>query len=62
MLHNWKATTHHELSSFLIVYLLMLLSVLILVHVLQPEREGAGSSSRSPVHKERQSAGPALRA
>jgi hypothetical protein len=42
------------LSWFLISYLLMLFSVLILVHGLQPEGERPGSSSRSPVHQERQ--------
>ena len=46
----------HELSRFLIAYLMMILGVLMLVHVLQPEREGPGSSSRSPVHQERQKA------
>jgi hypothetical protein len=46
----------HGLSRFLTVYLLALLSVLLLVHVLQPEREGPGSSSRSPIHQERQKA------
>jgi hypothetical protein len=54
MLHNWKTTTHHELSRFLISYLLALLGILLLVHVLQPEREGSATSSRSPVHQERQ--------
>lgn len=43
-----------ELSWFLVAYLMTLLSVLLLVHVLQPEREGPGSSSRSPIHQERQ--------
>jgi hypothetical protein len=43
-----------ELSWFLIAYLTLLLGVLMLVHVLQPERDGPGSSSRSPVHQERQ--------
>jgi hypothetical protein len=42
------------LSWFLISYLLMLFSVLILVHGLQPEGDRSGSSSRSPVHQERQ--------
>ena len=42
------------LSWFLISYLLMLFSVLILVHGLQPKGERPGSSSRSPVHQERQ--------
>jgi hypothetical protein len=56
MRHPWKSDPQHELSWFLIAYLSMLLSVLMLVHLLQPEREGPGSSSRSPVHQERQSA------
>jgi hypothetical protein len=44
------------LSWFLISYLLLLFSVLLAMHALQPEREGPGSSSRSPVHQERQKA------
>jgi hypothetical protein len=43
------------LSRFLIAYLTLILGVLMLVHVLQPVRDGAGSSSRSPVHQDRQS-------
>jgi len=50
---GWKPNPESELSWFLIVYLLTLLSVLLLVHLLQPEREGSGSSSRSPVHQDR---------
>jgi hypothetical protein len=45
------------LSRFLVAYLLMLLSGLMLVHVLQPERQEMGSSSRSPTHQARQHAG-----
>jgi hypothetical protein len=50
------SNTHvgHELSRFLVAYLLTFLSVLILVHVLQPAREGPATSSRSPLHRERQ--------
>jgi hypothetical protein len=44
----------HELSRFLVAYLLTLVSVLVLVHVLQPAREATVSPSRSPVHQERQ--------
>jgi hypothetical protein len=53
---RWHTGTHvgHELSRFLIAYLAMFLSVLILVHALQPAREGAASSSRSPLHREQQ--------
>ena len=54
MQKHLTAHVGHGLSRFLIAYLLALLSVLMLVHALQPEREGAGSSSRSPVHQERQ--------
>ena len=56
MRQHWKPDLQHELSSFLIVYLLVLLSVLMLVHASQPERVGSGTSSRSPVHQERQQA------
>ncbi len=50
------SSTHigHELSRFLVAYLLMLGTVLVLVHVLQPVREATVSPSRSPVHQERQ--------
>lgn len=50
------APVGHELSRFLIVYLLMLLGVLMLMHILQPAG-GSGSSSRSPVQQARQTAG-----
>jgi hypothetical protein len=46
----------HKLSRFLLAYLALLLSALMLAHVLQPEREGTDSSSRSPVHQGRQKA------
>ena len=51
-------STHigHELSRFLVAYLLTLVTVLVLVHVLQPVREAAFSPPRSPVHQERQKA------
>jgi hypothetical protein len=52
----WRPGPEGDLSWFLIAYLLMLLGVLLLVHVLQPEREGSVSSSRSPIHQERQQA------
>ena len=54
ILQRWKPDPENELSWFLIVYLLTLLGVLLLVHLLQPEREGPGSSSRSPIHQDRQ--------
>ena len=56
MRQRWQRTSEGELSWFLIVYLLTLLSVLLLVHVLQPEREASGTSSRSPVHQDRHKA------
>ena len=56
MRRHWKSDLQHELSWFLIAYLLMLLGILMLVHLLQPERSGPGSSSRSPAHQERQGA------
>ena len=56
----------HALSRFLVAYLTLILGVLMLMHVLQPARDGAASSSRSPVHQDRQStteqAAAALRA
>jgi hypothetical protein len=51
------APVGNELSRFLIVYLLMLLGILMLMHILQPAGHVSGSSSRSPVQQERQSAG-----
>jgi hypothetical protein len=42
------------LSWFLVAYLTMLLGILLGVHALQPAWGGAGTSSRSPVHQERQ--------
>jgi len=54
MWQRWKPSPEGELSFFLIAYLLGLLGVLLLVHLLQPEREGSGSSSKSPVHQDRQ--------
>jgi len=53
---RWKLAPENELSLFIIIYVLTLLSLLLLVHFLQPEREGTGSSSRSPIHQERQRA------
>lgn len=54
ILQRWKPDPENELSWFLIVYLLTLLGLLLLVHLLQPEREGSGGSSRSPIHQDRQ--------
>jgi len=53
---RWKPNPESELSAFLIVYLLTLLGALLLVHLLQPARETSDSSSKSPVHQERQKA------
>jgi hypothetical protein len=44
------------LSWFLISYLLLLFSVLLALHELQPAWEGPASSSRSPIHQEQQKA------
>jgi hypothetical protein len=41
-----------DVSLVGIVYVLGLVAVLLLIHLLQPEREGAGSSSQSPIHRE----------
>jgi hypothetical protein len=54
---HWQPGPEGGLSRFLIPYLLMLLSLLLAVHLLQPQRDGPGSSSRSPAHQERQKAG-----
>jgi hypothetical protein len=51
---RWRPNPEGELSFFLIAYLLGLLGALLLVHLLQPERESSGSSSRSPVRQDRQ--------
>jgi len=56
MRYHWQSDLQSDLSWLLIVYVLMLFSVLVLVHALQPEREGPSTSSRSPVHQERQHA------
>jgi hypothetical protein len=56
MRHQATTAPGRGLSWFLISYLLMLFSVLLAVHELQPPREGPASSSRSPVHQERQKA------
>jgi hypothetical protein len=48
------AGTGTGLSWFLIPYLVLLLGVLMLVHVLQPDRGGSASSSRSPTHHQQQ--------
>jgi hypothetical protein len=49
-----KAHVGHGLSRFLVTYMVVLFGILMLVHAMQPPREPA-SSSRSPVHQERQS-------
>jgi hypothetical protein len=56
VLHDWKATAQHELSWFLIAYLLVFLSILMLIHLIQPDREGPRSLARSPVHQEQHDA------
>ena len=56
ILQRWKPDPENELSWFLIVYLLTLFGGLLLVHLLQQEREGSGSSSRSPIHQDLQKA------
>ena len=43
-----------ELPWFLFGYFLVLFGILLLIHLLQPQRDGSFSSSRSPVHQERQ--------
>lgn len=42
-----------ELFGPLFGYLLTLLGILLFIHLLQPQREGPFSSSRSPVHQDR---------
>jgi hypothetical protein len=54
MLQHSKTHVGHGLSRFLVIYLVALFGVLMLVHAMQPQREGPGSSSRSPVHQDRQ--------
>jgi hypothetical protein len=49
-----KAHVGYGLSRFLVTYLVALFGILMLVHAMQPPRE-PGSSSRSPVHQDRQS-------
>jgi hypothetical protein len=49
-----KADLQHGLSWLLVAYLAMLLSILLGIHALQPTGGGAGTSSRSPAHQERQ--------
>jgi hypothetical protein len=46
MLRASRAHGAPGLSRFLIGYLLMLVSILMLIHVLQPDREGTRSFSR----------------
>ena len=50
---RWRPDPEDDVSFAGIVYVAGLLAVLLLVHVFQPEREGSGSSSQSPIHKER---------
>ena len=54
MRQHWKTDLQRGLSWFLVAYLAMLLSILLGVHALQPTWGGVGTSSRSPVHQERQ--------
>jgi hypothetical protein len=54
--HQPTTAPGRGLSWFLISYLLLLFSVLLALHGLQPERDGPGTSSRSPVHQEQQKA------
>ena len=49
-----KAPVGYGLSRFLVTYLVALFGVLMLVHAMQPQRVAPASSSRSPVHQERQ--------
>jgi hypothetical protein len=53
MRQNLRSSPEGELSRFLIAYFFMLLGGLLLVHVLQPERDPSGTSSRSPVHQQK---------
>lgn len=53
ILRRWKLFRGDEISFVGIIYLIGLIIVLLLVHVLQPDREGSGSSSRSPIHQQR---------
>jgi hypothetical protein len=50
---RWRPDPDDDVSFAGIVYVAGLLAVLLLVHVLQPEREGSGSSSPLPIHKEK---------
>jgi hypothetical protein len=50
---RWGLYRGDELSLVGIAYVIGLVIVLLLVHVLQPERGGSGSSSQSPTHQER---------
>jgi hypothetical protein len=56
MEQRWTPSPESALSRLLIVYLLTLLSVLLLVHVLQPAREAGLSPSQSSVHQDRRKA------
>jgi hypothetical protein len=50
---RWKPDPAAAVSFAGIVYVTGLVTVRLLVHVLQPDREGPGSSSWSPTHQER---------
>jgi hypothetical protein len=56
MRHPWRPDLHGRLSWFLIVYLMMLLSVLMSVHVLQRAWDGPGSAWQPLPQQERQKA------
>jgi hypothetical protein len=52
MWSRWRPDPETEVSFAGIVYVVGLVAVLLLIHLVQPEREGSGSSSRSPTHQE----------
>jgi hypothetical protein len=56
MRHTWKPDLQGRLSWFLIVYLMMLLSVLMSVHVVQRVWDDPGSAWRPAPAQERQKA------
>jgi hypothetical protein len=49
---RWRPDPADGVSFVGIIYVVGLVVVLLLIHLLQPEREGSGSSSRSPIHQE----------
>jgi hypothetical protein len=56
MQQRWRRSPEGALSRLLIVYLVTLHSILLLVHVLQPAREGGLSPLQSPAHQDRRKA------